>query len=61
MTLKTYILESNFQSLIDKKKSSGENSLFFKKRKKISSTLGLLLILFAERELFKHKRKINLL
>ena len=28
---------------------------------KISCTLGLLLILFAERELLKHKREIDLL
>ena len=35
-----------------------KNLLLFQEMKKISLTLGLLLILFAERELFKHKREI---
>ena len=33
----------------------------FREAEKIYCTLGLLLILFGERELFKNKREINLL
>ena len=33
--------------------------LIFQEMEKISCTLGLLLILLAERKLFKHKREIN--
>ena len=43
------------------KKPTLKKLLIFQEMEKISSTLGLLLILVAERELFKHKREINFL
>ena len=38
-----------------------EKTFYIPGNEKNSCTLGLLLILFSERELFKHKREINLL
>ena len=43
------------------KKPTLKKRLIFQEMEKISCTLGLLLILFAERELFKLKREINFL
>ena len=44
-----------------KKLFNFQEFLIFRGMEKISCTLGLLLILFTERELFKHKREINFL
>ena len=74
-TKKFFILEEtgnrNFKNLVifleitfrvqKIKKPTLKKLLIFQEMEKISGTLGLLLILVAERELFKHKREINFL
>ena len=53
-----YISEGNFPCS-KKWKTHSEKASYILGNGKISSPLGLLLILFAERELFKHKHEIN--